>query len=153
MSDQAPERKFSIEKVYLKDLSFESPRVPKAFLDEWKPQVDMNLHVEHQALDGGAVDVTLIVTVTVKNGDDTAFLVEVKQAGIFLIIGFSEEDSQALLNVECPALLFPYAREAVSNNVTRAGFPPLLLQPLNFAAIYARKMQEAAQQQASAATH
>lgn len=152
MSEQAPARKFSIEKVYLKDLSFESPRAPQAFLAEWKPEVDMNLHVEHQPLDEGAMDVTVLVTATVKNGGENAFLVEVKQSGIFLLSGFSEEDTQALLNVECPALLFPYAREVVSDTVTRSGFPPLLLQPLNFAAIYAQKMQEAAQQ-ASTATH
>ena len=149
MSEPSPERKFSIEKVYLKDLSFESPRVPQAFLAEWKPQVDMNLNVEHQKMEGGAVDATLIVTVTVKHGDETTFLVEVKQSGIFLIAGFPEQDTEALLNVECPALLFPYAREAVSDTVTRAGFPPLLLQPLNFAAIYAQKLQESAKQQAA----
>ena len=153
MSEPTPERKFSIEKIYLKDLSLESPRAPHAFLTEWKPEVNMDLHVEHQSLDGDAVNITVLITVTVKNGGENAFLVEVKQSGIFLMSGFSEQDTQSLLNVECPALLFPYAREAVSDTVTRAGFPPLLLQPLNFAALYAQKMQEAAQQAAPAATH
>ena len=150
-ADQA--RKFSIEKVYTKDVSFESPRAPHAFLGEWKPEVDMKLNVEHQNLDGDAIESTLTITVTVKNADETAFLVEIKQSGIFMLAGFSEEDTQALLNVECPALLFPYARETISESVSRGGFPPLLLQPLNFAAVYAQRMQEASEQVTGQATH
>ena len=150
-ADQA--RKFSIEKVYTKDMSFESPRAPHTFLGEWKPEVDMKLNVEQQNLDGDAIESTLTITVTVKNADETAFLVEIKQSGIFMLAGFSEEDTQALLNVECPALLFPYAREAISESVSRGGFPPLLLQPLNFAAVYAQRMQEASERVTGQATH
>ena len=89
-ADQA--RKFSIEKVYTKDMSFESPRAPHAFLGEWKPEVDMKLNVERQNLDGDAIESTLTITVTVKNADETAFLVEIKQSGIFMLAGFSEEE-------------------------------------------------------------
>lgn len=134
---------FSIEKIYVKDLSLEVPSAPEVFLNPEQPQLEVQLGQGAQAVAEGLVEATLSVTVTARAGEKTLFLVEVSQAGIFQIRGFSEAELGGLLAVVCPNVLFPYARETISDMVTRSGFPPVLLAPVNFEAL---AQQQAAQQ-------
>ncbi len=135
------EAHFSIEKIYLKDVSFESPAAPAVFTQDWSPEVNMDLNTHGQAIDNNVYDVELSITVTAKNNDKTAFLVEIKQCGIFSISGMDEANLNGMLGSFCPNILFPYAREAISDLVTKGGFPQLLLQPVNFDAIYAQHLK------------
>lgn len=135
---------FGIEKLYIKDASIEVPNAPQIFTDRTAPQVSVELGNAGQRLDADVYEVELKVTVTAKIGDKTAFLVEVSQAGIFVIRGVPEENMDMMLGVACPNILFPYAREAVSDMVTRAGFAPVLLSPINFEALYMQQKQQAA---------
>ena len=148
MSEQQPV--FTVEKIYLKGLSLEIPNAPQVFAERESPQIDINLHNEARALDAGAYEVVLTATVTAKLKDKTAFLVEVAQAGIFQIHGVQTQDFEALVNVECPRALLPFARETVSTVLSRAGFPPVFLPHVGFETIYQKRLQE--QQQAGAAT-
>ncbi len=134
-----------LHNLYLKDVSFESPNAPAIFREQSAPQIQMNIGLRTENLEGTTFEVELSVTVTAKSGDKTAFLVEVKQAGIFTLNGFPKEQVPALLGIYCPTQLFPYAREAVSSLVNRGGFPPLLLEPINFEALYAQHVQQQAQ--------
>lgn len=143
---------FSIEKVYVKDLSIEVPNAPEIFLTRDNPNVQIQLQTEGKAVQDGVFDVTLTVTVTAKIGDKTMFLVEVRQAGIFQIRNVPQEDLQPILGIACPNILFPYARESVSDAVNRAGFPPVVLAPVNFEALYQQRAQQAAQAQDGAPT-
>ncbi len=149
MSEQANQQQFSIQKIYLKDVSFESPNSPAVFTGEWKPEVNVQLNTEIKGLDNNMHEVTLSVTVTAKQQDKTAFLVEIKQAGLFQLAGFEQEQLGGMLGAYCPETLFPYAREAISDLVTKGGFPQLLLSPVNFNALY---MQHQQQQQSQPAT-
>jgi len=139
---QGNEQQFAIQKVYVKDVSFESPNVPQIFTKEWKPEINLDLNTNANALDTGIFNVMLTLTATVKNADETSFLVEVQQCGIFAISGFSDEQMGHMLGSYCPNVLFPYAREAISDLVTKGGFPPLLLAPVNFDALYAQHMAQ-----------
>lgn len=147
----------AIQKVYLKDLSYESPGTPGVFREEWKPAVEIELGNKANALGNDMFETVLAVTVTVRSGEKTAFLVEVQQAGIFHITGFPEQAMPAILATACPNILFPFAREVVSDVVTKAGFPQLLLAPVNFEALYHQEMQrkqaEAATEQVGGAAH
>jgi preprotein translocase subunit SecB len=145
MSEQANQQQFSIQKIYLKDVSFESPNSPAVFTGEWKPEVNVQLNTEIKGLDNNMHEVTLSVTVTAKQQDKTAFLVEVKQAGLFQLAGFEQEQLGGMLGAYCPETLFPYAREAISDLVTKGGFPQLLLSPVNFNALYMQHQQQQAQ--------
>ena len=140
MNDQPA---FGIEKLYIKDASIEVPNAPQIFTDRTAPQVSVELANAAQKLEEGIFDVSIKVTVTAKVGDKTAFLVEVAQAGIFVIRNMPEENLEPVLAVACPNILFPYAREAVSDMVTRAGFAPVLLNPINFEALYMQQKQAA----------
>ena len=142
------ERQFAIQRIYTKDLSFETPNSPALFKEQWTPDTNLNLNTEVQQLEEGLFEVSLSVTVTSKLGDKTAFLVEVKQAGIFNLSGFSQQEMGKMLGAYCPNLLFPYAREVVSDLVTKGSFPQLLLSPVNFDALYAQHQQKLAQQAA-----
>ena len=136
---------FAIEKVYVKDLSLEVPNAPAIFLETDTPEVGLQLETGIQRVADEIYEVVLTVTVTAKLGEKTVFLVEVGQGGIFRVRNIPEENIEPLLSVACPNILFPYAREAVADAVTRAGFPAVVLQPVNFEALYARrKEQEAA---------
>lgn len=135
------EPQFAIEKIYLKDVSFESPAAPAMFTEDWTPEINMDLNSNAKAIDENVFEVELSITVTAKNSDKTAFLVEIKQCGIFSISGMDETNLNGMLGSYCPNLLFPYAREAVSDLVTKGGFPQLLLSPVNFDAIYAQHQQ------------
>jgi preprotein translocase subunit SecB len=139
--EQSNEPHFSIEKIYLKDVSFESPAAPAVFTDEWSPEINMDLNSHGQPIDKNVYEVELSLTVTAKNKNKTAFLVEIKQCGIFSIANMDEENLNGMLGSFCPNILFPYAREAISALVTKGGFPQLLLAPVNFDAIYAQHIQ------------
>jgi preprotein translocase subunit SecB len=137
---QQPE--FAIQKIYVKDLSFESPQSPKVFMDKWEPKVDFELNTESAKLEEDVYDVVLKITVTVNIKDKAVFLVEVQQAGIFAVKNFDEEQLGPLLGSFCPNVLFPYAREVVSDVSVRGGFPQLLLSPVNFDALYQQQQQK-----------
>lgn len=143
------EGQFAIHKIYVKDLSLEAPNSPSVFRGEWRPQVDIQLHSEAKRIEPDVYEVVLTVTVTTKLQQMTAFLVEVHQAGIFGISGIPEGHLGPMLGSFCPNLLFPYARETVSDLVTRGGFPQFLLAPVNFDVLYAKHLEDArkAQQQ------
>lgn len=148
---QTPERQFSVQRVYTKDVSFESPNAPEVFRGEWKPKHDLNINTKVTQLDATLYEVALAVTVTAKTGEDkTAFIVEVQQAGIFSLSGFAENELAPMLGAYCPALLFPYAREVVSDLVVKGSFPQLVLQHVNFDALFAQHQQQAALEQAAA---
>jgi preprotein translocase subunit SecB len=152
---QAP--KFIIQKIYTKDVSFESPNSPEIFREDWKPKLDLQLGNEYKRIDEDNHEIILNVTVTAKVGDKTAFLVEVKQAGIFTLTGYSNEEMGPLVGSYCPNTLFPFVREVVSDVVTKGGFPQLVLSPVNFDAMYAHQLEQAkaaaAQAQNGEATH
>jgi preprotein translocase subunit SecB len=152
--EQQQDPVFGIEKVYVKDLSLEIPNAPQIFLQRETPQVGIELSNSAKMLEDGLFDVTITVTVTSKIEDKTVFLVEVSQAGIFQARNIPQENLEGLLAVTCPNILFPYAREAVSDLVVRAGFPPVLLNPINFEALYLQqKQQEQAAGAESNSTH
>jgi preprotein translocase subunit SecB len=136
---------FGIEKLYVKDLSLEVPNAPQIYLEREAPQVEIQLGTSGSGVGDGAYEVVLTVTVTAKLEDKTVFLVEVGQAGIFRIANVPNEQIEPLVAVACPNILFPYAREAVSDAVTRAGFQPIVLQPVNFEAMYMQRLQQQAQ--------
>jgi len=141
-------QQFAIQKIYLKDVSLESPNAPKVFSEgEWKPEVNVQINTAHQGVGENLYEVVLTITITAKQGDSTAFLIEVKQAGVFAISGFTEENLAGMVGAYCPETLFPYAREAISDLVNKGGFPQLLLAPVNFNALFTQQMQ---QQQAAA---
>jgi preprotein translocase subunit SecB len=140
---------FGIEKVYVKDLSVEVPNAPQIFLEQEAPQIEVQLNTAGSPIDEGVFEVVLTVTVTAKIGDKTVFLVEVGEAGIFRIVNVPEEQMEPLMAVACPNILFPYAREVISDVVTRAGFQPIVLQPVNFESLYMARLDE--RQQAEAA--
>ena len=135
---------FGIEKLYVKDLSLEVPNAPEIYLEREAPQVEIQLGTSGSGVGDGAYEVVLTVTVTAKLEDKTVFLVEVGQAGIFRIVNVPNEQIEPLIAVACPNILFPYARETVSDAVTRAGFSPVVLQPVNFEAMYMQRLQEQA---------
>lgn len=134
--DTQPMPEFAIQRIYAKDISYEAPNTPEMFQVEWRPQVDMDMQVESQELADDSFEVTVHVTVTAKMQDKTAFLVEVKQAGIFVIKNLEKEHMGPMLGSFCPNILFPYVRELISETVCRGGFPPLYLAPVNFDAFY-----------------
>jgi preprotein translocase subunit SecB len=150
-SNQQAERQFTLQKIYVKDVSFETPHSPEVFTLKWEPKVDFNLASNAKQLQEGLFEVSLTVTLTVKVEDKTAYLVEIGQAGIFSAVGFTEQEFGHLLGSYCPSVLFPYARETVSDLVSKGGFPPMLLAPVNFDALYMQHLQQA-QQQAEATT-
>lgn len=144
---ETPKQQFAIQKVYLKDASLETPAAPEVFQQGGKPEARVELNSRRRALSGDNHEVVLTVTVTASVGERTAYLCEVQQAGIFALRGFPEAATDQLLGSYCPNVLFAYAREAVSDLTGKAGFPPMLLAPVNFDALYARQR---ARQQATA---
>ncbi len=146
---EKPQLELNIQRIYTKDISFETPNSPAIFTDEWKPQMDLNLGTETQKIAENVFEVVLNVTVTVKCADKTAFLVEVHQAGIFSIKGMPENQLAPVFAITCPNILFPYARETVSDLVNRGSFPQLNLSPINFEALFAHQLQKQREQQAA----
>ncbi|MDH5377298.1 MAG: protein-export chaperone SecB [Gammaproteobacteria bacterium] len=138
-------REFGIQKIYTKDISFETPHSPEIFRDEWKPEVNLQLSNTAVQLAEGVQEVTLTITVTTKVGRKTAYLAEIKQSGIFNIIGYSQQEMGFMVGSYCPNILFPYARELISDLVTRGGFPQMVLAPVNFEALYQQHIQQQSQ--------
>ena len=142
---------FAIEKLYVKDISLEVPNAPEIFLESESPEIGLQLQTAVTALGEDAFEVVLTTTVTAKLGEEkTVFLVEVAQAGIFRVRNVPEDNLAPLLSIACPNILFPYAREVVSDVVSRAGFAPVVLQPVNFEALYAARVEQAAAEAAAA---
>jgi preprotein translocase subunit SecB len=146
--NEQPQGQFSIQKVYTKDISFETPNSPAIFSQEsWEPEINVQLNSRAGAMENNMHEVVLSVTVTAKVGEQTAYLAEVQQAGVFQTDGFDDQQMSHLLGSFCPSILFPYVRETISDLIARGGFPQMLLQPVNFDALYAQHLQ---QQQAEA---
>lgn len=137
------EPQFAIERIYIKDLSFEAPNVLELASEDYKPQIQLDLTSKNRQVAEHIYEVVLMLTVTAKAKEKTVYLVEVQQAGLFLIKDVSPDQLRHALASYCPTILFPYAREAISNVVVRGGFAPLLLAPINFDALYAAQQQEA----------
>jgi preprotein translocase subunit SecB len=133
---------FSIDKIYVKDLSLENPGAPKSFLIQEPPQVEVGLRTRAEQVDPDVYESVLTVTLTAKTGDKTLFLVEASQAGVFTIRGVPQEHLQQVLAINCPTVLFPYARETLADAVNRAGFPPVHLAPINFEAMYQQQLAQ-----------
>ncbi len=151
MSDEAQAQRFQIHRVYAKDISLETPNTPQIFQQQsqaWQPEINVQMQAESERLDTVTHEVVLTLTITAKLKEQTAFLVELQQAGIFGLENFSDEQLDPMLKAYCPNVLFPYAREAIDSLLVRAGFPPLQLAPVNFDAIYAQRQQQTATQPA-----
>ena len=149
-TEEQAQAQFQLQKLYVKDVSFELPNAPQIFQEDGQVEIKLNLAQKVEDLADGVHEVVLTVTVTATLDEKTAYLAEVQQAGIFAIAGLPEQGKHAALNTLCPHTLFPYARRLITDLVAEGGFPPLVLQPINFDQIYAQRMQEA-QAQASAA--
>ena len=139
----AEQPEFSIQRIYLKDLSFETPQGPTAFKKKWQPKVSQDLNTKTSPVEDGIYEVALRVTINIKDGDDTIYIVEAEQAGLFNIKGFSDEQLPQVLNTTCPGILFPYLRETLDTVVTKGTFPALLLPPINFDALFANAVKQA----------
>lgn len=133
---------FEIQRIFVKDISFEAPNTPHTFVEEWKPEVSLNLETKSNRVQDDLHEVILSITATVNTSKKTAFLIEVHQAGVFMIKGFPNDQLHQMLGSFCPNILFPYAREVVSDIVVRGGFPQLILAPVNFDALYAQHMDK-----------
>lgn len=144
MSDamQQNQPEFAIQKIYTKDLSFEAPNTPQVFHEEWKPELNLNLQTVSKDLGDHVFEVVLTTTVTVKSNNKLAFIVEVKEAGIFTIKDFPKDQMGPVQGSVCPSILFPYSREVISDVVVRGGFPQLCLAPINFDALYAQQLEQ-----------
>ena len=145
MSDTPPVKQIVLQKIYLKDASLEIPLAPQVFTRPWQPQLDVQVGTALTPLSADQHQVTLHVTVTAKLDQEVAFLAEVQQAGIFLLRGMADQaERQRVLGTECPAILFPFARESISELVQRGGFPQMLLQPIDFGALYEEHLKQEA---------
>ena len=141
---EQPQQQFSMQRIYTKDLSLESPNTPAIFKKQWQPQMSVDLGTKSDRIDEeGNFEVVLTVTVTAKVEEETAFLVEVQQAGIFFIAGFADEDLRRVVGTAAPNILFPYARECIDNLCVKGGFPPVMLAPINFDAMYQQALAQA----------
>ncbi len=140
---QKADKQISIQKIYVKDFSFESPNSPTVFTaGEWSPKTNLNLRSSHSQVEKDQSEVVLSITVEAKHEDKTLFLIELHQAGLFQISGYEEQEFGVVVGSFCPNILFPYAREAISGLISRGGFPEFLLQPINFDALYAQSQQQ-----------
>lgn len=146
---------FSVQRIYVKDLSFESPATPAVFRKQWQPKLNVDLNTKSNAIDSeGNFEVVLSITITAKLEEETAFLIEVQQAGIFSARGFEAEDLRRILGTAAPTVLFPYARETLDSICVRGAFPPIVLAPVNFDAVYQQALQaQAAAKSGASATH
>ncbi len=142
---QNAEKQINIQKIYLKDFSFESPNSPTVFTSgEWSPKTNLNLRSSHNQGDDNQSEVVLTITIEAKHEDKTIFLVELHQAGLFQISGYNKEEFGMVVGSFCPNILFPYARESISAIISKGGFPDFVLQPINFDALYAQSLQQRA---------
>ncbi|MEM1187084.1 MAG: protein-export chaperone SecB [Pseudomonadota bacterium] len=153
-----PQQQFAMQRIYNKDISFESPSSPDVFKKQWQPKINVDLNTRSNPVDEeGNFEVVLSITLTAKIDEETAFLVEVQQAGIFFIKGFPDDQLRRVLGTAAPNILFPYARENIDSLVVKGGFPPIMLAPVNFDALFEQALQQQqaqqAQQSESSATH
>jgi preprotein translocase subunit SecB len=146
-----PQKQVVLQKIYIKDLSYESPKAPEIFRTNATPQTQLNIRSSNLDLGSGNVEVTLTMTIESKDNNSTIFLIEIAQSGVFLIDGYTPQERAVLLGSFCPATLYPFAREAISDVVVKGGFPSLLLQPINFDALFAQASKSAAEQAAASA--
>jgi preprotein translocase subunit SecB len=154
--EQTVPQQFNLQRIYTKDLSFESPSTPAVFRTQWQPKVSVDLNTKSSAIDAeGNFEVVLSITITAKNEEETAFLIEVQQAGIFYIRGFDEEDQRRILSTAAPNVLFPYARENIDSICVKGGFPAIMMAPVNFDVLYQQALLQAqsAGTTGAAATH
>ncbi|NWO04374.1 MAG: protein-export chaperone SecB [Alteromonadaceae bacterium] len=156
-NEEKNQAQFALQRIYVKDLSFESPNSPLVFQEQWKPQVSLDLNTSHSKIADNQYEVVLSLTVTTKVGEKVAYLVEIQQAGVFMVSGVEGAQLSHMLGAYCPQVLFPYAREAIDGIVNKGSFPALMLAPVNFDAIYAqalkRKQEEAAGNAQEEKTH
>ena len=142
-SNGSDNRAFLLQQLYVKDLSFEAPNTPQIFQESSiEPETELNIRNSHSAIGENLYEVVLHISVHAKKDTQTIFLAEIDQAGLFLVRGYNAEQANMLLGTQCPATLFPYAREAISSLVGKGGFPPLMLQPINFDALYAQAREQ-----------
>ncbi|OEY65549.1 protein-export chaperone SecB [Marinobacter sp. X15-166B] len=146
-NENANQAQFALQRIYLKDVSFESPNSPMVFQQQWQPQVNLDLNTGHTKISDNQYEVVLSLTVTAKLEDKVAYIVEIQQAGIFLVQGIAEPQLGQMLGAYCPTILFPYAREAIDSVVNKGSFPSLMLAPVNFDAIYAQALERKQQEQ------
>ncbi len=142
IENQAPEVQFMIQRIYVKDLSYEAPNTPLIFQNQWEPELNLDLNTQSSEIEKGVYEVILTITATVKNQNAVAFLIEIKQAGIFTIQGSAASQLEHLLGSFCPSILFPYAREAITSQVINGSFPQLVLAPINFDALFMQQLAE-----------
>lgn len=136
---------FTVQRIYTKDISFETPNSPAIFTEKWEPNVNIDLNTTATLLQESLYEIVLTVTVTAKVGEKTAYLAEIHQAGIFVIAGFNDDERGGMIHSYCPNILFPYVREVISDLITKGSFPQMLLAPINFDALYAQHLQQKAQ--------
>ncbi|MDO8350207.1 MAG: protein-export chaperone SecB [Gallionella sp.] len=136
---------FNMDKIYVKDLSLEIPHAPQIFLERESPQIDVQLHTSAASIDDGVYEVTVTATVTARLGEKVMFLIEAKEAGIFTLRNLPEDEMEPVLAVMCPNILFPYLREVVSDVAVRAGFAPVMLNPINFEVLYQQQQAQQAE--------
>lgn len=151
-NDNTHAPQFEIQRIFTKDISFESPNTPHTFVEEWKPEVTLNLETKSNRVQDNMHEVVLSITATVTTNKKTAFLIEVQQAGIFMINGFPNDQMHQMLGSFCPNILFPYAREVISDIVVRGGFPQLILAPVNFDALYSQHLEQQSKEGQSSGT-
>ncbi|MEM8547635.1 MAG: protein-export chaperone SecB [Pseudomonadota bacterium] len=151
-SSEAPQQQFNIQRIYLKDLSFESPATPNVFRKQWQPKVNVDLNTRSGKVDEeGNFEVVLTLTITASVEEETAFLVEIQQAGIFFVKGIEGADLQRVLGTAAPNILFPYARENIDSIIVKGGFPAIMLAPVNFDVLYQQALAQAAEQRTAQA--
>lgn len=151
---EQPQQQFAMQRIYNKDISFESPATPEVFKKQWQPQVNVDLNTKSDKVDEqGNFEVVLTITITAKIEEETAFLIEVQQAGIFFIAGFDGEELRRILGTAAPNILFPYARESIDTICVKGGFPAIMLAPVNFDALYQQAVAQSAPEGGEAATH
>ena len=149
---QQPETQFAIQRIYTKDVSFETNNVPEIFTKQWQPEMNLELNSSSQALSDEVHEVSLRVTVTVKQQEEVVYICEVTQSGIFSLIGFDDAQIQHCVGAYCPNILFPYAREVISSLVNKGTFPQLNLEPVNFEALFINYLQQQEQQAQNSVT-
>ena len=143
-TQEQPQQQFAVQRIYTKDISLESPATPAVFKKQWQPQISVDLATKSDKIDEvGNYEVVLTLTITAKVEEETAFLIEVQQAGIFIITGFEPDDLRRIVGTAAPNILFPYARECIDNLCVKGGFPPVMLAPINFDAMYQQALEQA----------
>ena len=139
---QAPQQQFAVQRIYIKDVSFEAPMGAEAFTKQWKPQTKVDLNVRNNKIDDENFEVVLTITLTAELEGEAAFLIEVQQAGVFMLRGFDDDTRRHVLGVSCPNLLFPYARETIDTLAVKGTFPPVMMQPVNFEGLYQQALKQ-----------